>query len=144
MDLLATKFQPTLATLLAPPRQQHNLFIKISEALEGVLAIKVSVFGGIPIHVTLFFPRVQYFVATAVSIRGIKRRLATELDPRVASFFVSCGDVALKDNNYLGMTIALQFQNEVAPSFVQPWHQLLKSITNKRSVLVDDAKAKAL
>lgn len=103
--------------------QQHakagrsNLFIKIPGTPAGVLAIEESIFAGVPINVTLLFSREQYLAAAAAYLRGIERRIAAGLDPKVASvasLFVSRWDVAVKDavspplRNRLGITIAMQ------------------------------------
>lgn len=92
-----------------------NLFIKIPGTPAGVPAIEESIFAGVPINVTLLFSREQYLAATEAYLRGIERRIAAGLDPRVrsvASLFVSRWDVAVKDrvepplHNRLGIAIA--------------------------------------
>ena len=103
--------------------QQHakagrsNLFIKIPGTPAGVLAIEESIFAGVPINVTLLFSREQYLAAAEAYLRGIERRIAAGLDPKiasVASLFVSRWDVAVKDTvspplrNRLGIAIAMQ------------------------------------
>ena len=68
-----------------------------------------------PINVTLLFSREQYVAAAEAYLRGIERRLAAGLDPKVesvASLFVSRWDVAVTDrvpaeqHNRLGIAIA--------------------------------------
>ncbi|MEP6964181.1 MAG: transaldolase, partial [Polaromonas sp.] len=103
--------------------QQHaqaarpNLFIKIPGTPEGVPAIEESIFAGVPINVTLLFSREQYLAAAEAYMRGIERRIAAGLDPKVASvasLFVSRWDVAVKDavspalRNRLGIAVAMQ------------------------------------
>jgi len=92
-----------------------NLYIKIPGTKAGVGAIEESIFAGIPINVTLLFSREQYVAAAEAYLRGIERRLAAGLDPKVesvASLFVSRWDVAVKDQvpaeqrNRLGIAIA--------------------------------------
>ncbi len=93
-----------------------NLFIKIPGTRAGIPAIEESIFSGVPINVTLLFSRDQYIAAVEAYMRGIERRIAADLDPRVASvasIFVSRWDVAVKDkvqgelrNNHLGIAIA--------------------------------------
>ncbi len=68
-----------------------------------------------PINVTLLFSREHYVAAAEAYLRGIERRIAAGLDPKVesvASLFVSRWDVAVKDQvpadhrNRLGIAIA--------------------------------------
>jgi transaldolase len=80
--------------------QRPNLFIEIPGTPEGVVAIEESIFGGVPINVTLLFSAAQYIAAAEAYMRGIERRIAAGLDPRiesVASIFVSRWDVAVHD-----------------------------------------------
>jgi transaldolase len=95
--------------------QRPNLFIKIPGTPEGVPAIEESIFAGVPVNVTLLFSREQYVAAAEAYLRGIERRIAAGLDPKVgsvASIFVSRWDVAVKDKvpqalrNRLGIAIA--------------------------------------
>ncbi len=103
--------------------QQHtaaarpNLFIKIPGTPAGIPAIEESIFAGVPINVTLLFSREHYLAAAEAYLRGIERRIAAGLDPKVesvASLFVSRWDVAVKDlvapryNNRLGIAIAMR------------------------------------
>ena len=63
-------------------------------------AIEESIFAGVPINVTLLFSREQYLAVAEAYLRGIERRIATGLDPKVesvASIFVSRWDTAVKD-----------------------------------------------
>jgi hypothetical protein len=92
-----------------------NLYIKIPGTRAGVKAIEESIFAGVPINVTLLFSREQYVAAAEAYLRGIERRLAAGLDPKVesvASLFVSRWDVAVKDRvpadkrNRLGIAVA--------------------------------------
>jgi transaldolase len=92
-----------------------NLYVKIPGTPAGVEAIEASIFAGIPINVTLLFSREHYLAAAGAYLRGIERRLAAGLDPKVesvASLFVSRWDVAVKDEvapdsrNRLGIAIA--------------------------------------
>ncbi len=77
-----------------------NLFIKIPGTKEGLPAIEESIFAGVPINVTLLFSREQYLAAAEAFLRGIERRIAAGLNPRVesvASLFISRWDVAAAD-----------------------------------------------
>ncbi len=94
-----------------------NLFIKIPGTPEGITAIEQSIFDGVPINVTLLFSREHYMAAAEAYLRGVERRLAAGLDPKVesvASMFVSRWDVAVKDgvapafHNRLGIAIAMR------------------------------------
>jgi transaldolase len=94
-----------------------NLFIKIPGTPAGIPAIEESIFAGVPINVTLLFSREQYTAAADAYLRGIERRIAAGLEPKVlsvASLFVSRWDVALKEetsaplHNRLGIAIAMR------------------------------------
>ena len=97
--------------------QRPNLFIKIPGTRAGIPAIEESIFSGVPVNVTLLFSREQYVAAAEAYMRGIERRIAAGLDPKVgsvASLFVSRWDVAVKDKvpeglrNRLGIAIAMR------------------------------------
>jgi transaldolase len=115
--LLATD---TAATIEAAARIHAaaacpNLYVKIPGTQAGTAAIEASIFAGIPVNVTLLFSREQYLAAAEAYLRGIERRLAAGLDPRVgsvASVFVSRWDRAVAERvptelrNRLGIAIA--------------------------------------
>ncbi len=93
----------TTATLAAA-RDLHkraarpNLYIKIPGTAAGLPAIEEATFAGVPVNVTLLFSREQYRAAAEAYLRGIERRLAAGLSPRVssvASLFISRWDVAV-------------------------------------------------
>ena len=95
--------------------QRPNLFIKIPGTSEGRTAIEDAIFAGVPINVTLLFSSGHYIAAAEAYLRGIERRIAAGLDPKVrsvASIFVSRWDKAVmgkvpKDlQNRLGIAIA--------------------------------------
>ena len=97
--------------------KRPNLFIKIPGTPAGIKAIEESIFAGVPINVTLLFSRAQYLAAAEAYLRGIERRIAKGLDPRVASvasIFVSRWDVAVQDKvpaelrNKLGIAVGLR------------------------------------
>ena len=105
------------AAALHAQTQRPNIFIKIPGTPEGIPAIEAAIFAGVPINVTLLFSREQYLAAAEAYLRGIERRVAAGLDPRiasVASIFVSRWDVAVKDKvpaalrNRLGIAIAMR------------------------------------
>ena len=95
----------TAKTIRAAARQhaaaaRPNLFIKIPGTPAGLPAIEESIFAGVPVNVTLLFSREQYLAAAEAYLRGIERRIAAGLDPKVgsvASLFVSRWDVAVKE-----------------------------------------------
>ncbi len=98
--LLAADTAGTIAAAKAIFRdaQRANLFVKIPGTPEGIPAIEEAIFAGVPINVTLLFSREQYIAAAEAYLRGIERRLAAGLDPRVesvASVFISRWDRAL-------------------------------------------------
>ena len=112
----------TTGTLQAAARlharaARPNLFIKIPGTPEGIPAIEESIFGGIPINVTLLFSREHCVAAANAYLRGIERRIQAGLDPKVesvASLFVSRWDVLVKEDvqpqlhNRLGVAIAMR------------------------------------
>jgi transaldolase len=117
--LLAYDTASTLAEAraLAERAARPNIFIKIPGTTEGVPAIEEAIAAGVPITVTLLFSPEQYRAAAEAYFRGIERRLAAGLDPRVrsvASLFVSRWDRAVAGRvpaplqNRLGIAIARQ------------------------------------
>jgi transaldolase len=95
--------------------QRANLFIKIPGTAAGIAAIEESIFGGIPVNVTLLFSREHYLAAAEAYLRGLERRVAAGLDVKVASVasvFISRWDAAVKDSapdglaNALGIAVA--------------------------------------
>ncbi len=112
----------TAKTIRAAARQhaaaaRPNLFIKIPGTPAGLPAIEESIFAGVPINVTLLFSREHYLAAAEAYLRGIERRIAAGLDPKVgsvASLFVSRWDVAVKEDasprhrNRLGIAVAMR------------------------------------
>jgi transaldolase len=94
-----------------------NLFIKIPGTPEGLPAIEEAIFAGVPINVTLLFSKDQYLAAAEAYLRGLERRVAAGLSPRVASVasvFVSRWDRAVADkvptelHNTLGIAVMNQ------------------------------------
>ena len=115
--LLANDTAGTISAAAQLHGQAHrpNLFIKIPGTPEGLPAIEDSIFGGVAVNVTLLFSAAQYRAAAEAYMRGIERRIAAGLDPRVesvASLFVSRWDVAVQDqvpaalHNRLGIAVA--------------------------------------
>jgi transaldolase len=115
--LLANDTDQTVqaAARLHAAAARPNLFIKIPGTRAGIAAIEASIFAGIPVNVTLLFSRDQYLAAAGAYMRGIERRIAAGLDPKVrsvASLFISRWDVAVKDqvaaslHDRLGIAIA--------------------------------------
>ena len=97
--------------------QRSNLFIKIPGTRAGIPAIEETIFAGVPVNITLLFSREHYLAAAEAYMRGVERRIAAGLDPKVASvasIFVSRWDAAVKDKvsagfrNRLGIAIAMR------------------------------------
>ena len=115
--LLANETASTVkaALQLRARAHRHNLFIKIPGTNEGLVAIEEATFAGVPVNVTLLFSSSQYIAAAHAYLRGIERRIAAGLDPRVhsvASMFISRWDKAVMGKvpkeleDHLGIAIA--------------------------------------
>lgn len=117
--------------------QRPNLFIKIPGTRAGLPAIEEAVFGGVPVNVTLLFSHEHYIAAADAYMRGIERRIAAGLDPRVASvasIFVSRWDVAVARRvrtelrNRLGIAIATRTYKSYRDLLASPrWRNLAAS-----------------
>jgi transaldolase len=114
--LLANDTKGTIEAALRIHKQadRPNLYVKIPGTAAGVPAIEAAIFAGVPVNVTLLFSREQYLSVADAYMRGIERRIAAGLDPRinsVASLFVSRWDRAVADQappelaNRLGIAI---------------------------------------
>ncbi len=122
------------AAALHEKANRPNLFIKIPGTPAGAEAIEESIFGGVPVNVTLLFSPEQYLAAAQAYLRGIERRMQAGLDPdvrSVASLFVSRWDVAVKEalppqmHNRLGIAIAMQTYKAYRELLASPrWLQL--------------------
>ena len=117
--LLADDTTGTVAAARAIYSQadRDNLYVKIPGTPAGITAIEEAIFLGIPINVTLLFSREHYLAAANAYLKGIERRLAAGLDPRVssvASLFISRWDRAVADKvpanlrNRLGIAVGQQ------------------------------------
>jgi transaldolase len=117
--LLADNAAATIhaAAWLHAAAHRENLFIKIPGTAAGAEAIEQSIFGGVPVNVTLLFSREQYLAAAEAYMRGIERRIEAGLSPNVrsvASLFISRWDVAVQEqvspplHNRLGIAIAMR------------------------------------
>jgi transaldolase len=114
--------------------RRPNLFIKIPGTPAGLPAIEASIFGGVPVNVTLLFTATQYVAAAEAYMRGIERRIAAGLNPKVASvasLSVSPWDVAVHDTapaalrNRLGIAIAGHVYREYRRLLASPrWEAL--------------------
>lgn len=114
--------------------ERPNLFVKIPGTPEGVPAIEESIFAGVPINVTLLFSREQYLASAEAYLRGIERRIAAGLDPKVgsvASVFVSRWDKAVSDKvpaslrNRLGIAVAARTYRAYRELLASPRWQTL-------------------
>ena len=86
------------AVALRAQAHRHNLFIKIPGTSQGIAAIEEAIFTGVAVNVTLLFSSAQYIAAAEAYLRGIERRIAAGLDPKVrsvASMFISRWDKAV-------------------------------------------------
>jgi transaldolase len=98
--LLANDTEATVAAAksIHGAADRPNLYVKIPGTPAGIGAIEAAIFAGIPVNVTLLFSREHYLAAAEAYLRGIERRLAAGLSPRVgsvASLFVSRWDAAV-------------------------------------------------
>ncbi len=94
-----------------------NLFIKIPGTPEGIPAIEEAIFAGVPINVTLLFSCEQYLAAAEAYMRGIERRVAAGLNPRVtsvASVFISRWDAAI-----VGKVVPAALENQLGNAIAQ-------------------------
>lgn len=122
------------AAVLHERAQRPNLFIKIPGTRAGIPAIEESIFAGVPVNVTLLFSCEHYMAAAKAYMRGIERRIAAGLDPKVfsvASIFVSRWDTAIKDktpqvlHNRLGIAIAKRVYKSYRELLASPrWQKL--------------------
>jgi transaldolase len=122
-----------------------NLFIKIPGTPEGTIAIEESIFAGVPINVTLLFSREQYVAAAEAYLRGIERRLAAGLQPRVhsvASVFISRWDKAVMGKvpdtlrDRLGIAVAKQAYRAYRDLLASPrWRKLADAGTPTQRLL---------
>src|SRR5690606_7584797 len=107
---------------------------KIPGNAAGIAAIEASIFAGIPVNVTLLFSREHYVAAAEAYLRGIERRLADGLDPKVtsvASLFISRWDVSVQGKvpetlrNRLGIAIGMRTYKAYCELLATPrWRQL--------------------
>ena len=145
--LLADDTSDTIqaAARLHAAAARPNLFIKIPGTPAGIPAIEESIFAGVPINVTLLFSREHYLAAAEGYLRGIERRIAAGLDPKiesVASLFVSRWDVAVKEklspdfHNRLGIAIAMRTYNAYRDLLASArWQKLAKAGTHPQRLL---------
>ena len=134
--LLASDTQGSIeaAKQIHQQADRPNLYVKIPGTPAGVPAIEESIFAGVPINVTLLFSREQYLAAAEAYLRGIERRIAAGLDPRVASvasLFVSRWDKAVAEKvppelrNKLGIAIGQRTYRAYRELLASPrWKQL--------------------
>ncbi|MGH7928867.1 MAG: transaldolase [Candidatus Binatia bacterium] len=125
--------------------KRPNVFIKIPGTRKGIPAIEETIFAGVPVNVTLLFSREQYTAAAEAYMRGIERRIAAGLDPKmesVASIFVSRWDVAVKDKvsdklrNRLGIAIAKRTYKAYRDLLGSPrWQKLAGSGAHSQRLL---------
>lgn len=122
-----------------------NLFIKIPGTAAGIPAIEESIFAGVPVNVTMLFSREQYLAAAEAFMRGVERRIAAGLNPKVASVasvFVSRWDAAVHDlvsaplRNKLGIAIAGRTYRAHCELLASPrWKKLHRAGAQKQRLL---------
>ena len=134
--LLATDTAGSIEAAARIHQQGHrpNLFVKIPGTPAGIPAIEESIFAGVPINVTLLFSCEQYLAAAEAYLRGVERRVALGLDPRVnsaASLFVSRWDKAVSGSvpaelqNRLGIAVAARTYRAYRELLASPrWRKL--------------------
>jgi transaldolase len=134
--LLATDTTGSIEAAARIYRQGNrpNLFVKIPGTPAGIPAIEEAIFAGVPINVTLLFSCEQYLAAAEAYLRGVERRVAVGLDPRVssaASLFVSrwdkavSGSVSAELQNRLGIAIAARTYRAYRELLASPrWRKL--------------------
>ena len=145
--LLANDTKTTIDAALRIHKQadRPNLYVKIPGTPAGVPAIEAAIFAGVPVNVTLLFSREHYLSVAEAYLRGIERRIAAGLDPRinsVASLFVSRWDRAVGDKvpeelrNRLGIAVAARTyraHNELLAS--KRWRDLEAAGARKQRML---------
>ncbi|HXA35072.1 MAG TPA: transaldolase [Steroidobacteraceae bacterium] len=145
--LLANDTATTIDAALRIHKQANrpNLYIKIPGTPAGVPAIEAAIFAGVPVNVTLLFSREHYLSVADAYMKGIERRIAAGLDPRVnsvASLFISRWDRAVADKapeelrNRLGIAVAgrtYRAHNELLQS--KRWRDLEMAGARKQRML---------
>jgi transaldolase len=145
--LLANETQATVDAALRIYKQadRPNLYVKIPGTPAGVPAIEAAIFAGVPVNVTLLFSREHYLSVADAYLRGIERRIAAGLDPRVnsvASLFVSRWDRAVADKvpeelrNRLGVAIASRaYRAHIELLATKRWRDLEAAGARKQRML---------
>ncbi|SFP65768.1 transaldolase [Nitrosomonas cryotolerans] len=145
--LLANNTADTIqaAIQLYAQANRKNLFIKIPGNKAGIPAIEEVIFAGVPVNVTLLFSREHYISAAEAYMRGIERRLAVGLDPKVtsvASLFISRWDVAIQAKvsetlrNRLGIAIAMRTYKAYRELLTSPrWQKLIDAGARSQRLL---------
>lgn len=158
--LLASDTKATIESALHIHKlaDRPNLYVKIPGTPEGVPAIEAAIFAGVPVNVTLLFSREHYLAVADAYMRGLERRLAAGLSPRinsVASVFVSRWDRAVSDKvpaellNRLGIAIGMRtYRAHCELLETKRWRDLAAAGARKQRMLwastgVKDPKAPA-
>ena len=146
--LLAHDTVKTIAAAkqLSAKAGRQNLFIKIPGTPQGLPAIEEAIFAGVPVNVTLLFSREHYLAASEAWLRGIERRIAAGLNPRVdsvASLFISRWDAAIAAGsipeslkNRLGIAIAGRTYKSYLDQLNNPrWHRVFNEGARPQRIL---------
>jgi transaldolase len=133
------------AARLHAQAQRPNLFIKIPGTSEGHFAIEEAIFRGVPVNVTLLFSAGHYAGGAEAYLRGIERRIATGLNPKVrsvASMFISRWDKAVmgkvpKDlHDRLGIAIAKRTYKAYRDLLASPrWRRAADAVAQPQRLL---------
>jgi transaldolase len=145
--LLASDTKGTIEAALQIHKQaaRPNLYVKIPGTPQGVPAIEETIFAGVPVNVTLLFSSEQYLAVAEAYMRGIERRIAAGLDPKinsVASVFISRWDRSIADKvpaelvNRLGVAIAQRTYRAHCDLIAAPrWRELQAKGARKQRML---------
>jgi transaldolase len=145
--LIANDTKTTIDAALRIYKQANrpNLYVKIPGTPAGVPAIEAAIFAGVPVNVTLLFSREHYLAVADAYLRGIERRLAAGLDPRVnsvASLFVSRWDRAVSEQappelrNRLGIAVAARtYRAHIELLATKRWRDLEAAGARKQRML---------
>jgi transaldolase len=112
------------AKRLSEQGNRPNLYIKIPGTTQGNPAIEESIFGGVPINVTLLFSPKQTLASAEAYTRGIERRIDAGLAPNiesVGSLFVSRWDPLTADRlpDHLQLQLGLAIGKQTYVEFTQ-------------------------
>ncbi|HUI65150.1 MAG TPA: transaldolase [Bacteroidota bacterium] len=112
-----------------------NLFIKIPGTAQGVPAIEETIFKGVPVNVTLLFSREHYLAAADAYMKGIEKRIAAGLSPKlasVASVFISRWDKAVMGRVPEGGKVHDQLRNRLGIAIAKRTYKAYRDLLASR------------